>query len=325
MFKPFKPHVKSLGLCLLLATAPNCLYAKTYRWVDEQGKTHFSDVIPPDQAKYERETLNKAAQVTDVTEKAKSKEEYEQEQHMQALRQEQEQLIEKQRAEDRVLLSTYRSVEDMELTLAGRMQALDAQRRVVESNLKRLEHQLEAQQKKAAELERNSQAVPPGLLKDIRASEQQIQQAKDEINTHINKKSQIRLEFEANIERFKTLTKNQDATSTTASSSIALAGLFNCADSAQCDKAWSHIPAFIKRHSVLPIANTTEQLILTKDPATEKEISLSVSRMQTEAGQQKLFLDVRCYHSRLGAELCASKKAGDIRMAFKPFLEAAVK
>lgn len=319
---------KCFGIFVLLLSTNNVAEAKTYRWVDDQGKVHFSDVIPPDQVKYQRETLNKAAQVIETSDKAKTQEEYDQEQHMQSLRQEQDKLIAKQAAEDKVLLSTYRSIEDMDLTLNGRMQALDAQRRVAEGNLKRLQHQLESQQKKAAELERNGQVVGQGLLNDIRSSEQQIQLATTEISAHVSKKSQVKAEFESSIERFKYLTQGKNATAdnNTQDTPVAsLAGLFNCTDSAQCDQAWSHAKTFVKRYSTVPISNETDQLILSADPVKENDISLSVSRMQAENGQQKLFLDVRCHHSRIGAEFCAGNTASGIRGAFKPYLETALK
>lgn len=322
------PALKIAGLIFLISTMSTPSYAKTYRWVDDQGKVHFSDVIPPDQAKFQRDTLNKAGQVIETSDKAKTQTEYEQEQHMQALRQEQEKLIAKQAAEDRVLLSTYRSVEDMDLTLNGRMQALDAQRRVAEGNLKRLQHQLESQQKKAAEQERNGQAVSKSLLNDIRSSEQQIQLATAEISAHVSKKSQVKAEFEASIERFKHLTqgKNLSTEKTDNDAQLtALAGLFNCANNEQCDAAWAQAKIFVQQNSTVPISNITDELILGADPGKENDLSLSVSRMQAANGQQKLFLDVRCYHSRIGAELCGGAKATQIRNAFKPFLETALK
>jgi hypothetical protein len=320
-----RSKLSCLTISLLLSIS-SMTEAKTYRWVDEQGKTHFSDSIPAEESKYQRDTLNKAGRVVETSEKAKTKEEYEQEQHLQMLRNEQEQLIAKQAADDQVLLSTYRSVEDMHLTLNGRMQALDAQRRVAEGNLARLQKQLELQQKKAAEQERNGQAVPKNLLNDIHSSEQQIQLSINEINAHINKKNQIKAEFETDIERFKFLTQSKATTTQTENTAKTpeLEGLFNCVDKAQCDKAWIRAAEFVKRYSSTPINNQTDQLILSLDPKNEKDLSLSVSKMETAKGEQKLFLDIRCHHSRVGAELCASQTAAEIRAAFRPYLETTI-
>ncbi len=316
-----------LAVCFL-AWGANTVTAKTYHWVDDQGKTHFSDKVPPDQVKYQRETLNKNGQVTGTLDRAKSQVEYEQEQRMDALRKEQEKLISKQSAEDRVLLSTYRSMDDLNLTLNGRMQALDAQRRVAEGNLKRLQRQLESQQKKAAEQERNGQKVSKSLLNDIQSSEQQIKLSTNEISNHINKKNQIKAEFEANIERFKFLTQSKSAGSAITTNSVPiaeLAGLFNCSNQAECEKAWGYAKNFVERYSTTPITSSTDQLILSSEPAKENDLSLSVSRMQVSQEQQKLFLDIRCHHSNMGAELCESKAAADIRSAFKPYLEDSLK
>lgn len=322
---PFKKLV--LAITLVFA-AQHAAEAKTFHWVDDSGKTHFSDKVPPDQVKYQRETLNKNGQVTDTLNKAKSPEEYEQEQRLQALRKEQEQLISKQSAEDRVLLSTYRSVDDLNLTLNGRMQALDAQRRVAEGNLKRLQRQLEAQQKKIAEYERKGEKIPTARLEEIRSSEQQIQLATGEISNHVDKKNQIKAEFELNIERFKFLTHDKAAAPAVTDNAVPiaeLAGLFNCSSLVQCDKAWQLSKTFVQRYSTTLISSSTEQLILSNKPVKEKDLSLSVSKVQVAGEQQKLFLDIRCHHSTIGAELCASKTAADIRTAFKPFLETALK
>lgn len=317
----------ALVMCLLLSATP-IIHAKTFRWVDDQGKTHFSDKVPPDQVKYQREALNKNAQVTATLEKAKSQEEFNQEQHVAELRQEQDKLIAKQNADDRVLLSTYRSVDDLNLTLNGRMQALDAQRRVAEGNLKRLQRQLESQQKKAAEMERNGQAVSPVLLKDIQSSEQQIKLSTMDISNHINKKNQIKAEFEAEIERFKVLTQSKSSVQTTNNTVVPiveLAGLFNCTTAVKCEKAWDLAKMFVEQHSTMPITNNTERLILSDEPVKESDLSLSVSRMRVNEEQQKLFLDIRCHHSNMGSELCASKTAAGIRTAFKPYLEGSLK
>jgi hypothetical protein len=313
--------ISTLVICLNSTTAD----AKTFHWVDAQGKTHFSDKIPPEEAKYQRDVLNKTGRVVETLDRAKTKEEYDQEQRMQVLREEQEDLIAKQNAEDRVLLSTYRSVEDMKLTLNGRMQALDAQRRVAEGNLKRLQKQLESQQKQAAESERNGQTVSKKLLADINSTEDQIKLASQEISNHVTKKNEIKAEFEQNIERFKSLAKANASEDHAYDRDIKieeLEGLFNCSDSAQCNKAWTKSKEFVKRYSTTPINNETEQLILSSDPARENDLSLSVSRMQAGNDRQKLFLDIRCHHSRVGAELCASPKTEEIRSAFKPFIQS---
>jgi hypothetical protein len=316
--------------CFLFLCGSSSAYAKNmYKWVDEHGETKFSDQVPPEESKYRRESLNKKARVVGVTEQAKTKEQQAIASRLNALKKEQERIIAQQAANDKVLLSTYRNAEDMEASLYATMQSLDAQKNVAQGNLKRIESQLETQQKKAAELERNGKKVPKIMLDEIKQTEAQLQVAYAEINKQIEKKNRAKAESEANIERFKFLTQaNADpskATDKMAQTKIAdEIGLFACETDALCTKAWTSAHDFIRANATTPIDTDTDKLILGRAPATDSDLSLSVSKLEDENKKQQLFLDIRCRESSLGAELCASQKVRDMRSAFRPFIDAAV-
>jgi len=299
-----------------------------YRWVNEKGETVFSDQVPPEHAELRRESLNEKGRVVEVTEKAKTKEQQAIDDRLNALKKAQEKIIAQQAANDKVLLSTFRSLKDMEASLYTTMQSLDAQRNVAQGNLKRVEDQLGSQQKKAAELERNGKKIPKNLLDEIKQTEVQIQAAYAEINKQIEKKNRAKAEFEANIERFKFLTQN-NADPSKASDNIAQnkvaneIGLYTCETDALCAKAWAAAHDFINTHATTPIDTDTDKLIMGRAPATDSDLSLSVSKIEDEDKKQQLFLDIHCRESSLGTELCASQKVRDIRSAFRPFIEAA--
>lgn len=316
--------------CFLFLCGSSAVYAKNmYKWVDEHGETKFSDQVPPEESKYRRESLNENARVVEVTEQAKTKEQQAIANRLNALKKEQEKIIAQQAANDKVLLSTFRNAEDLEASLYATMQSLDAQRNVAQGNLKRIESLLETQQKKAAELERNGKKVPKNMLDEIKQTEAQLQVAYAEINKQIEKKNRAKAESEANIERFKFLTQaNADpsqATDKMAQTKIAdEIGLFACETDALCTKAWASAHDFIRANATTPIDTDTDKLILGRAPATDSDLSLSVSKLEDENKKQQLFLDIRCRESSLGAELCASQKVRDMRSAFRPFIEAAV-
>ena len=73
--------------------------AKMYRWVDEEGNTHYTDTIPPSQVERGHQELSKDGVKTREVPRAKTKEELEREQALKRLRVEQQRLIEKQKAE----------------------------------------------------------------------------------------------------------------------------------------------------------------------------------------------------------------------------------
>ncbi len=314
---------------LFLCGSQSVSAKKMYRWVNEQGETIFSDQVPPEHSQYRRESLNEKGRVVEVTEEEKTKEQQAIANRLNTLKKAQEKIIAQQAANDKVLLSTFRNLKDMEASLYATMQSLDAQRNVAQSNLKRVENQLEAQQKKAAELERNGKKVPQTSLDEIKQTEAQIQVAYAEINKQIEKKNRTKAEFEANIERFKFLTQENTDPSKAVDKSIQTnindkIGLYVCETDALCSKAWVSVHEFIKANATTPIDTDTDKLIMGRAPAADDDLALSVSKLEDENKKQQLFLDIHCRESSLGIELCASQKVRDIRSAFRPFIESAV-
>lgn len=316
--------------CFLFLCCNQAAYAKKmYKWVNEHGETIFSDQVPPEHSQYRRESLNEKGRVVEVTEEEKTKEQQAIANRLNALKKAQEKIIAQQAANDKVLLSTFRNLKDMEAALYATMQSLDAQKNVAQGNLKRVEDQQGLQQKRAAELERNGKKVPKNLLDEIKQTETQIQAAYAEINKQIEKKNRAKAEFEANIERFKFLTqKNTDpskASDNTAQTNIAdEIGLYACETDTLCTKAWASAHDFIRANATTPIDTDTDKLIMGRTPATDSDLSLSVSKLEDENKKQQLFLDIHCRESSLGSELCASQKVRDIRSSFRLFIESAV-
>ncbi len=326
--RPFSVSI-FLACFLFLCSSQPVLAKKMYKWVDEHGETKFSDQVPPEESQYRRESLNEKGRTLEVTEEEKTKEQQAIANRLAVLKKAQEKIIAQQAANDKVLLSTFRNVKDMEASLYATMQSLDAQKNVAQGNLKRVESQLESQQKKAAELERNGKKVPKIVLDEIQQTEAQIQVAYAEINKQIEKKNRAKAEFEANIERFKFLTQdNADpskaAEKTVENKTVDEIGLYACETDALCTKAWTSAHDFIKANATTPIDTDTDKLIFGRAPATDNDLSLSVSKLEDQNKKQQLFLDIHCRESSLGAELCASQKVRDIRAAFRPFIEAAV-
>lgn len=299
---------------------------KLYRWVDAEGEVHFSDQVPPDQVQHRRETLNDKARVVDVVEKAKTPEQLEQQRRLDALRKEQEKIIAKQASDDKVLLTTYRTVADIERALDSKRLEFEGGKKAIEANLKRYEQQLSQQLQEAATHERNARKVPEKLLQDIAASKRQIEATQLEITRHDVDRQKIEKSFQADMARFQFLTQNTgDAKASQSSLAVNNAnnelGLFICQSSEQCQKAWSIAAEFAAKYSTTGPDVETETLIMRGAPAADSDISLSVSRLQ-RGNEQQIFLDIRCKSTTLGQELCASDKTQTIRRGFAPYLQS---
>ena len=323
----FKPRLSVLLLIfpLLLGGVETAHAKKMYRWVDENGKVFFSDLVPPDQVQHKRETMNENARVLDVVEKAKTKQEIEQQKRLDALRREQDKIIAKQAASDKVLLSTYRSVEDMYRSLDNKLALMEGEKNMLEGNKQRLEQQLLQQQLQAANHERNAQKVPEKLLSDIAATRQQIVQNIQELARHESTRQAVDKEFRADIARFEFLTQSYNTNRASQSKQAVSSGpnelgLYTCQDADQCDKAWKLAGEFVYKYANTGRDVENEKLIMTAAPFNDSDMSLSVSKLDKD-GVQQIFLDIRCKASNMGKELCASEKAQAMRRGFAGYIE----
>jgi hypothetical protein len=314
---------------LFSAATETVLAKKMYRWVDENGNTYFSDLIPPDQSHYQRDSLSKSGRVLEVTEKAKTREQMELEKKLLYLRKAQEKLIERQIVHDRLLLSTYDSKDDMVKAINDKNQTLDTQKKVLDGTAWRLNKQLEDQQRKAAEFERNAQKVPLQLLQDIKSTQAQISDNETAINAHITKHIKIAKEDNADVERYLylTQTKLSQQENNNKIPSIKEAnelGLFYCENDSKCNKAWEIAGDFVNKHSTTLPDVYNDRLIMNRPPAKDSDLSLSLSKIAIKNDDFQLFLDIRCRDSMQGKELCASQTVKNIRSAFRPFMNNAL-
>jgi hypothetical protein len=316
-------------VCLLcLFDSQSAFAKKMYRWVDEHGNTYFSDQVPPEQTQHSRASLSKTGRVLEVTEKAKSKEQLEQEKRFEELRKEQEKLIANQKMHDKALLSSFRSQEDMLLTFQTKTETLDKQKKLIEGNLDRLIEQLNKQQKEAAVFERDAQPVPKKLLDEIKLTQNRIDQTQGVLRNHNEKQNKIRVGDAADIARFLFLTQStKERTPRSKIPSIEEAnelGLFYCENDYQCKKAWEIGRIFVNSHSTTETDVYNEKLIMNRPPPKDSDISLSLSKLAINDDDYQLFLDIRCRESSAGKELCASQKVKDIRSSFRTYINDAL-
>ncbi|MBL1263613.1 DUF4124 domain-containing protein [Candidatus Methylomicrobium oryzae] len=320
----------SLLFAVLCLTAGQAHAKKMYRWVDENGKTFLSDQVPPEQVQHRREELSEKGRVVQITEKAKTKEQIELDRRLEALKKQQESIIARQKANDKVLLSTFRNLRDMEDTLKKKMHAIEGRIGLLGNNKHRAETELENHLQHAANLERSGEKIPAVLTQNIDKAKAQIKAVQAEIENQESKKRQEESAFEADIERYKFLTHSdteapQELSDKTAEMKAAVElGLYLCNSSSQCAKAWESAHQFVRRFSTTPIDIDNDKLLMTAEPAADSDLSLSVSKIDMGNNQQQLFLDIRCRQSSLGMELCAGDKVRDIRTSFRSYIENAV-
>ncbi|WP_347988341.1 DUF4124 domain-containing protein [Methylomonas sp. AM2-LC] len=317
--------VMFISLALLL-TWQTALAKKMYKLVDEDGNVYYSDHVLVEQVKLHREILNEKAGVVEVLEKAKNPEQLKMQKKLELLRQEQDKIIAKQAANDKNLLSSFHSVEEIQNAMVNKLGTLDVQQKAIESNVQRFTQQLAQQHQTAAEFERNNQKVPDKLLAEIESSKKLLADTEQELKQHIRNRQNTEQSFKADMERYKFLVqiakskvvdKKQDENNITSD-----LGLYVCKNTMQCEQAWKIAGVFVARYSTTPADVENESLIMRASPVKDDDLSLSVSKLNQIEGQMQIFLDVRCRNSSLGKELCSSHQVQSIREEFSPFIQS---
>ena len=235
----------SIVLMLLLTLPLSAMGGKLYRWVDSDGRVQYSDRVPPAQRDKGHSRLDESGIELEKVKAARSKEEVEKElareRALKRLRTEQQRLIDKQKAADRVLLRTFRSEDDIKMARDGKLTAIDVHIQVIRGNIKRLKNRLEDLQKGAADLERQGRTPSQHYLDDMTSLRQQIKDAYASIIGKERDKDTIWANHEDDLQRFRSLKKlrpEKPGISPSQQTASLLETVVKCLDTESCDLAW---------------------------------------------------------------------------------------
>ncbi len=197
-----------IALAALLLTAAMAAGAasgspKFYKWVDEQGITHYGDRIPPEYASQEQHVINAHGVEVDHLDAQKTAD--------QLAREDQQRIdAENNRNRDRNLLNTYVSLQEIERLRDQRLTLLSDQIKVTSQFLEILNGRLRklrsnTMRYKPYSDDPRARPLPDDMAEDlvrvgsdIRTQEQNLQQKRTEDAT-------MRAQFESDIARFKEL------------------------------------------------------------------------------------------------------------------------
>jgi hypothetical protein len=179
--------------------------AKMYKWVDKDGVTHYGSSIPAEYADQHKQQINSQGQVIKEIEGALTPEQRAEAEERKAAESEA-----KARAEnDKILLSTYGSVSDLERAREARLSALQGQVTIASSTTSSIETEI-------AKLEKQRGAAKDP--KQVERLDQQLATQRRELTAnqrHIvsrqEEMAQVRNQFDADIKRFRELTAAQTA------------------------------------------------------------------------------------------------------------------
>ncbi|MGZ8249489.1 hypothetical protein, partial [Methylomagnum sp.] len=243
-----------------------------------------------------------------------------------------EKILAEQRDRDLALLRTYRSPKEIFTALQGKLDTLDGIAKITQMNRQRQKEQLMAQEQRAAELERQGQAVSQNLRDLIQAARRQIANYDLKLRDIEAEKAALTERHTKDATRFEALEaqlKNpgQRPTSGTATTGANAGGdetsAIACSAVSTCDRAWALAREYVIKSSSLPLSVDTERIIQTAAPANDNEFGVTVTRI-ADKHEYIIFLDVRCRPSSIGEALCAGARAREVRANFKVYIEAGI-
>ena len=179
---------------------------KLYRWVDKNGQVHYGDSVPPEYAEQDRDILNRQGVPVGREEGLITPEEA----AAKAAADKAERDEKKRRLRDRVLLQTYQSVNELEVLRDTRLELVDAQLTIQEqslANLRAQRAQIERMAARYAPVNNKADALPlpEELALDVERSANDIDTQQANLVKRREDRESIRLNFEADIARYKEL------------------------------------------------------------------------------------------------------------------------
>jgi len=210
MQMPLKPLriFRNVALLLLFAMPGVPAFAVTYKWVDENGVTHYGDSIPPEYRNSANIELNQRGVILKKNDPALTVEERKAKEAELAKQRKQET---EQKRKDTILMKTYSSVEEIDLARDRNLQ--QAERVIIntQTQLKSVQADLDTSRMHAAAYARENTQVPNLLQHDIETLEKNKQDLEVAILQKRSDAEELRARFEEDKKRYLELTQSAPA------------------------------------------------------------------------------------------------------------------
>ena len=192
----------NLLLAVLLVTALPA-QAKLYKWVDAQGRVHYTDTPPPQTSTHAVTELGKTGQAMKRTESVQERRAREAEERRLA---ELRKIAEEQARKDRALLGTYTRVSEIDL---ARDRALEHHRLAIagaQTRLKQVSVKAREILEKIQTITQRGRPVPPYLQNQLNATQKEAEDLKKIIRVNQDALITVRARYEADKARYIELT-----------------------------------------------------------------------------------------------------------------------
>jgi len=183
--------------------------AKLYKWVDDNGVTHYGETIPPKYADKDRSELNKSGRII-KTEDIPTAEERRAERATREETAAEKRKIENERLDkerrDKMLINTYSNVEEIDLARTRNLQQIELRINGINSRIKMVSDNLLTLQKEAEDYAKRKHDMPPSLQEDLEETQGRLEQLQQDLEKPAAEKAALEARYDADKTRYRELT-----------------------------------------------------------------------------------------------------------------------
>lgn len=200
-------------LILFSLIAASLPAAAVYKWMDENGKVHYGDRVPPQYAKQQREVMNEQGVTTKTLSRQKTPEELAAEKKARDEAAAAAELKKKQDEADRNLLQTYPSVQAIDEARTERLNLIDSNLRMAQKSRTGVDDSLQKLNARKAGAEKNGGKAPAPLLSQIKDHQRKLKETDHAIAKMQQDRGKLSAKFDQDKKRYLELqSKAQVAT-----------------------------------------------------------------------------------------------------------------
>ncbi len=193
-------------LALLLGCAISLpASAKMYKWVDDQGITHYGETIPPQYANKDRSELSKSGRVIKKDE-VLTPEELRAKEQADAKKRTDDAAALDQKRHDKALLNTFSNVQEIELSKQRNLQQVTGRINGINTQIKIAQENLQGYQREADALIKAGKKISPNLQEDLDESHARLDKLQKDLEKSTSEKAGVEARYEADKVRYRELT-----------------------------------------------------------------------------------------------------------------------
>lgn len=196
---------KTIICALFITFVSGPAFARIVCWTNKDGVKECGDHVPPEYSQKSTQEMNDQGMVIDEKARAKTDAEIAEEKKQQEIQAEKDRVAAEAKKRDMILLSTFSSVDDINLARDGKITAIDSAIGLANKRKEKFQSDLDKYIKQAAEQERSGKPASEELQNDIDSTRRQLKSNDEFIAEKEAEKEQVTKDAEADVARFKEL------------------------------------------------------------------------------------------------------------------------